>query len=73
MFTVDTPVTHQPAHVPNLNDWKETGSKIRASRSTVFSLWHSGVLGSLKVGKRRFSTDQQIAEFIDRQSMGGAA
>ncbi|MCF3940910.1 hypothetical protein [Gordonia tangerina] len=72
MTTVDNPVP-QPASIPNLNDWKETGDKIRASRSTVFGLWHSGALGSVKVRKRRFSTDQQIADFIDRQSTGGAA
>lgn len=56
-----------------LNNWRETGEKLgNASRTTVFKLWATGELGSVKVGKLRFSTDDQIANFIARQSSGAA-
>lgn len=58
----------------NLNNWRDTASKLGgASRSLVFRLWATGELGSVKVGKLRFSTDDQIASFINQQSTGGAA
>ncbi|SHP48385.1 Uncharacterised protein [Mycobacteroides abscessus subsp. abscessus] len=48
-----------------MNDWKMTGAKLgNVSRSTVFMLWNSGELGSVKVGRRRFSTDRQLTEYI---------
>lgn len=57
-----------------LNNWQETSAKLGgASRSLVFKLWATGELGSVKVGKLRFSTDDQIAHFITQQSSGGAA
>ena len=57
----------------NLNNWQETGAKLGgASRSLVFRLWATGELGSVKVGKLRFSTDDQIANYIARQSTGAA-
>ena len=58
-----------------VNDWKATGDKLGGiSRSTVFGLWASGELGSVKIGKRRFSTDRQIAAYVDRlESAGGDA
>jgi hypothetical protein len=40
-------------------------------RSTVFGLWASGELPSVRIGKRRFSTDKQIADYISR--LEGAA
>ncbi|MFV8312170.1 hypothetical protein [Mycobacteroides chelonae] len=50
-----------------MNDWKATAAQLGSvSRSTVFKLWESGQLGSVKIGKRRFSTDRQIAEYIGR-------
>jgi hypothetical protein len=55
-----------------MNDWKATGLKLGGiSRSLVFQLWHTEELGSVKIGKRRFSTDRQIAEYISR--LEGAA
>ena len=50
-----------------MNDWEATGLKLGGiSRSLVFQLWRTKELGSVKVGKLRFSTDRQIAEFIER-------
>lgn len=50
-----------------MNDWKSTAAKLGGvGRSTVFALWASGELGSVKIGRRRFSTDRQIAEYIAR-------
>lgn len=55
-----------------MNDWNATSEKLGdISRSTVFALWASGELGSVKIGKRRFSTDRQITEYIER--LEGAA
>ncbi|APE17758.1 hypothetical protein BOH72_23345 [Mycobacterium sp. WY10] len=56
----------------SVNDWRATGSKLGGiSRSTVFGLWASGELPSVKIGKRRFSTDKQLADYIAR--LEGAA
>ena len=55
-----------------MNDWEATASKLGGiSRSLVFQLWRTGDLASVKVGKRRFSTDKQISEYISR--LEGAA
>lgn len=60
-----------------MNDWEATSGRLGGiSRSTVFGLWASGELGSVKIGKRRFSTDKQIADYIqrlERQTGGDAA
>lgn len=60
-----------------MNDWRATGARLGGiSRSTVFGLWTSGDLGSVKIGKRRFSTDKQIDAYIqrlERQTGGDAA
>lgn len=50
-----------------MNPWEATASKLGGiSRALVFRLWASGELGSVKVGRRRMSTDRQIAEYIAR-------
>lgn len=50
-----------------MNDWEATASKLGGiSRSLVFQLWRTGELASVRVGKRRFSTDKQISEYISR-------
>lgn len=50
-----------------MNPWEKVSEQLGGiSRSTVFALWSSGALASVKIGKRRFSTDRQIAEYIDR-------
>lgn len=55
-----------------MNDHKAVGVKLGGiSRSTVFGLWASGELPSVKIGKRRFSTDKQIEDYISR--LEGAA
>ncbi|AWN02645.1 excise [Mycobacterium phage Xavia] len=48
-----------------LNNWQSTSAKLGGiSRAKVFQLWKSGALGSVVLGTRRFSTDEQIANFI---------
>jgi hypothetical protein len=55
-----------------MNDWEATASKLGGiCRTMVFQLWASGELPSVKIGKRRFSTDKQIADYISR--LEGAA
>ncbi|MDO3110284.1 hypothetical protein [Mycobacteroides abscessus] len=50
-----------------MNDWKAVAARLGSiGRSTVFHLWASGELRSVKIGKRRFSTDRQVSEYIDR-------
>lgn len=57
-----------------MNDWKATADKLGGvGRSTIFGLWSSGALASCTIGKRRFSTDRQIAEYIASLEGGGAA
>lgn len=46
------------------NDCFETANRLGVGRSTVFKLWKSGELKSVTIGKRRFSTDRQIAEYV---------
>lgn len=48
-----------------MNDYKATGLKLGGvSRTMVFQLWASGALPSVKIGRRRFSTDKQISDYI---------
>lgn len=55
-----------------MNDWKTTAQKLgNVGRSTVFGLWASGQLGSVQIGRRRFSTDRQIEMYISQ--LEGAA
>lgn len=50
-----------------MNDWRAVAAKLGGvGRSTVFKLWYSGDLGSVRIGKLRMSTDKQIAEYIDK-------
>lgn len=50
-----------------MNDWRKTSEALGGvCRSKVFELWTSGELGSVYIGRRRFSTDQQIAQYIER-------
>lgn len=55
-----------------MNDWKATSEKLGGiGRTLLFSLWASGELASIKIGKRRFSTDRQISDYVAR--LEGAA
>lgn len=54
------------------NNVLETAAKLKVGRSMVFSLWKNGELGSVTIGKRRFSTDGQIADFIRRLELSAA-
>ncbi|TGB37988.1 hypothetical protein EJD98_25590 [Mycolicibacterium peregrinum] len=48
-----------------MNNWRSTATKLGGiSRAQVFKLWASGALGSVTLGSRRFSTDEQIETFI---------
>jgi hypothetical protein len=51
-----------------------TSAKLGVGRSKVFELWKSGELKSVTIGRRRFSTDNQIAQFLNGlEQTGGAA
>lgn len=55
-----------------MHDWEATASELGGiSRTMVFQLWKSGALASVKIGRRRFSTDKQIADYVAR--LEGAA
>lgn len=60
-----------------MNDHKAVGQKLGGiGRTTVFQLWYSGALGSVKIGRRRFSTDKQISDYIaclESGAPGGSA
>lgn len=58
-----------------MNDWRAVAAILSVGRSTVFGLWASGELGSVRIGNLRRSTDKQIAEYIERleQQTGGDA
>jgi hypothetical protein len=58
------------------NDHEQVAQRLGVGRSAVFSLWASGELGSVTIGRRRFSTDKQLDDFLTRleqASCGGAA
>lgn len=57
-----------------MNNWEATAIKLGGvKRSTVFALWGSGELGSVTIGKRRFSTDGQIEHYIQKLEIAGEA
>ena len=48
-----------------LNNWESTAALLGGiSRAKVFSLWKSGALASVTIGTRRFSSDSQIAAYV---------
>lgn len=55
------------------NNWEGTAQKLGGiCRSKVFELWQSGELASVTIGRRRFSTDQQIEAYIARLEAAAA-
>ena len=55
-----------------LYGWQEVAHQLGGvGRSTVFKLWATNQLASCKVGRLRFSTAAQIAEYVAR--LEGAA
>lgn len=57
-----------------LNNYAATGVKLGGlSRSKVFELWASGELQSVTVGSRRFSSDDQIANYIRNLELAARA
>ncbi|BDB45396.1 MULTISPECIES: hypothetical protein [Mycobacterium] len=57
------------------NDHRQVGQRLGVGRSAVFNLWASGELESVTIGRRRFSTDRQLEEYLARleQASGGDA
>ncbi|SUA02966.1 putative excision nuclease [Mycolicibacterium fortuitum] len=53
------------------NDHVQTGARLGIGRTKVFELWYSGELASIKIGRKRFSTDRQIDDYLAR--LEGAA
>lgn len=48
------------------NNHSAVGARLGVSRTVVFNLWASGELASVTIGRRRFSTDRQIDDFLSR-------
>jgi hypothetical protein len=56
-----------------MNNWQSTADKLGGvSRTMVFKLWASGELGSVTIGTRRFSTDNQISDYIGSREAAAA-
>jgi hypothetical protein len=58
------------------NDHVAVGERLRIGRSAVFKLWASGELPSVTIGRRRFSTDRQIDDYLsglEQAASGGDA
>lgn len=53
-----------------LNPVESVMQQLCVGRSTVFELWRSGALKSVKIGRRRFSTNSQLADYIARLESG---
>jgi hypothetical protein len=57
-----------------MHGWEGVADKLGGvGRSTVFGLWASGELGSVTIGRRRFSTDAQIDRYINKLEVTGEA
>ncbi|GFG98127.1 hypothetical protein [Mycobacterium timonense] len=48
------------------NNHAAVGARLGVSRTVVFALWASGELSSVTIGRRRFSTDRQIDDYLSR-------
>lgn len=48
------------------NNHAEVGARLGVSRTVVFQLWASRDLPSVTIGRRRFSTDRQIDEYLSQ-------
>lgn len=50
-----------------MNNWQATADRLGGiSRTSVYALWRSGALQSVKIGHLRFSTDKQIDMYVAR-------
>ncbi|MHA7652951.1 hypothetical protein ACX9NE_25360 [Mycobacterium sp. ML4] len=54
------------------NDHAAVRAQLGVSRTVVFALWKSGELGSVTIGRRRFSTDRQIDDYLSRLEQASA-
>jgi excisionase family DNA binding protein len=52
------------AQVPALNTIAETLTRLPVSRPTIYKLIRAGELETVKIGRRRFVSDDAIANFI---------
>jgi excisionase family DNA binding protein len=61
----------EPKSEDDLLTVDETGTVLRASRSTVFRLVRDGTLPSIKVGRERLVRRGAISEFVRKQERLG--
>lgn len=59
--------------VARLNDIKTVMARLRVGRSTVFELFDSGQLRSVKIGRRRLVPESALIQFIESLEHGGDA
>jgi Helix-turn-helix domain len=63
---VDAPRT------PQLNDVEDVVARLKICRASVFGLFRTGELRSVKVGRRRLVTEAALCEFIEKLEAGAA-
>ena len=57
--------------LPRLHSVESVMDRLNLGRSKVFELFDSGQLRSIKVGRRRLTTEAALVEFIARLDAGG--
>lgn len=55
-----------------LHDVPAVMERLNLGRSKTFQLIHSGVLRSVKVGRRRLVSEASLVDYIERLDAGGA-
>lgn len=56
---------------PRLHSVEQVMDRLNLGRSKVFELFERGELRSIKVGRRRLTTEAALAEFINKLDAGG--
>jgi excisionase family DNA binding protein len=66
-------MTSEPStdQVPRLHSVESVMERLNLGRSKVFELFERGELRSIKVGRRRLTTEAALVEFIARLDAGG--
>ncbi|MEN4448091.1 helix-turn-helix domain-containing protein [Mycobacterium sp. SM3041] len=49
-----------------MNDIQQICERLGVGRTTVYRLLNTGALGQVRVGRRRFSTDKQLDDYISK-------
>jgi len=57
--------------LPRLHSVESVMDRLNLGRSKVFELFERGELRSIKVGRRRLTTEAALVEFIARLDAGG--